>query len=80
MYWVYILYSKKYDRFYTGLTNNLDRRLNEHNSGNVKPTKSYIPWVIIHREQFSTRLKARDREKFIKSGFGREWRKLNIPR
>ncbi len=46
MYFVYILRSEEYDRFYTGQTNNYRRRLTEHNSGKVKATKPYLPYEL----------------------------------
>ncbi len=84
MYYVYILKSEQGNHYYTGLTNNLKRRLFEHNSGYTKSTKAYIPYKIVYKEIFSTRTEARVREKFLKSGVGREFRNKilyeNIPR
>ena len=56
------------------MTNDLERRLMEHNTGHVKPTKAYIPWKIIYGEKCLSREEARAREKFFKSGSGREFR------
>ena len=53
-------------------------RLNSHNNKEVKSTKSYVPWQVVHTEEFSTRLLARDREKYLKSAAGRRWRKNNL--
>jgi putative endonuclease len=82
MYFVYILQSEMKNHFYTGLTKDLTRRLQEHNSGQVKPTKAYAPFRIVHTEEFKTLLEARSREKFFKTGTGRKLRSkiLNIPR
>ena len=84
MYCVYILQSLKDYNFYTGLTKNIERRLREHNTGQVKPTKGHIPFKLIHTEKFETLAKARAREKFLKTGSGRELRDKilgkNIPR
>ena len=74
MYFVYILYSQKHNRFYTGFTNDTDRRLSEHNLGNVKTTKNYKPWIIVYTEQCLNRKEARKCEKYWKSGIGRERR------
>jgi len=60
---------------YVGLTDNVHRRLNEHNSGKNKTTKSYGPFKLIHTESFKTRADARIREKELKSGFGKEFLK-----
>jgi putative endonuclease len=83
MYFVYILQSEVKDHFYTGLTKDLTRRLQEHNSGQVKPTKAFAPFKIVHTEEFETLSEARAREKFFKTGTGRELRNKilsNIPR
>ncbi len=53
------------------MTNNLDRRLLEHNTGKNKSTKAYLPWVKIHTEEFEDRLSARKREKYLKTFRGR---------
>jgi putative endonuclease len=74
MYFVYILKSKKDNRFYTGLTKDIDRRIHEHNSGFVKATKSRIPFVLVYKEKVDTLQKARTKEKWLKSGEGREFR------
>ncbi|UKN01215.1 GIY-YIG nuclease family protein [Paracrocinitomix mangrovi] len=45
-FYVYILYSEKFDKFYIGQTNNLSNRLKRHNEGQVLSTKHYNPWQI----------------------------------
>jgi len=72
MYYVYILKSLKNSRFYTGSTNNLKRRIAEHNSGQSKYTKLTKPFVLLHFEEFKTRSEAIARERFLKTGKGRE--------
>jgi putative endonuclease len=47
MFYTYILYSSKLNKFYVGQTNNLDQRLFFHNNGNSKFTALGIPWVLI---------------------------------
>jgi putative endonuclease len=47
MYYVYILYSESIQRFYCGQTNNLQKRIFRHNSGETKSDKAGIPWVLI---------------------------------
>ncbi|MEO0572511.1 MAG: GIY-YIG nuclease family protein [Bacteroidota bacterium] len=78
MFYVYVLYSSKSDSSYVGMTQNLKRRLGEHNTGKTKSTQRNIPWVIVHQEVFDTRTAARKREKYLKSVAGRRWRKQNI--
>ena len=78
MFHVYILYSQKFNRTYTGQTQNLGARLKEHNSGYNKSTKHYIPWDIIYSEVFDSRDEAILREKFLKSSAGRRYIKKTI--
>jgi putative endonuclease len=58
MYTVYIIYSKSSFKYYTGQTDNLENRLNRHNSGLSLSTKSGKPWELIYQIQFSTRSEA----------------------
>lgn len=74
MYYVYILKSEKDGKCYVGLTSNLKRKLQEHNAKQVKSTKARTPFTLVYNEQFETRTEARKREKFLKSGSGREQR------
>jgi putative endonuclease len=74
MYYVYILQSKKDGQFYTGMTTDLQRRLYEHNGGFVTSTKSRIPFELLHSEIFNSREQACTKEKWLKSGVGREFR------
>ena len=67
MYTVYILYSQKLDRYYTDYTNDLNRRLNEHNRRKGKYTDRGIPWIIIYTEIFQSKEMAKNRENDIKS-------------
>jgi len=76
MFYVYIIKSSKDGKFYTGLTNNWIRRLKEHNFGkiNTPSTLNRGPFKLVHLEECEGRIKARQREKFWKSGIGRELR------
>ncbi len=78
MYFVYVLYSVEYDRQYVGMSDDMDRRLIEHNLGKNQSTKAFKPWVILHTESFDSREAARNREKYLKSAAGRRWRKNNL--
>jgi putative endonuclease len=78
MYIIYILESINTGRLYTGYTENIDVRLQNHNSGKVKSTKAYKPYRIIHTESYNDKTFARKRELFLKSGQGRKWIKENI--
>jgi putative endonuclease len=80
MFTVYVLKSLKNGRLYTGSTNDLERRLVEHNSGKSKYTKSTAPFELLYTEEYPTRIEAYSREMFFKTGKGREILKnlLNI--
>lgn len=72
MYHVYILESEKDKDLYIGLTDDLERRLAEHNSGKNFSTKSRRPFRLIFYETVPTIEEAVIREKFYKSGRGHE--------
>ncbi len=72
-YFVYILHSETFLRLYIGQTNNLHSRFERHNAGMVRFTKPYRPWKILYTESYETRSLAIKREKFLKSGKGREF-------
>ena len=72
MWYVYVLKSQTKERIYTGFTSDLKRRLCEHNTGKVSSTKSLRPLEIIYYEAFRSKKDARNEEKFLKSGYGRE--------
>jgi putative endonuclease len=79
MFIVYVLESEIYKRVYVGMTNDPERRIKEHNSGKTRSTRFYRPWKVLLTESFQTRIEARKREKYLKSGIGREFIK-NWPR
>lgn len=66
MYVVYILKSFKNGRYYVGHTNDIERRLKQHNNGFSVYTKKYIPWSLIYTEEFETRSLAIKRDLEIK--------------
>jgi putative endonuclease len=73
MFFVYVIISEaKGLRFYVGFSQDIQKRLTEHNSGKTKSTKGYKPWKLFYTEQFNTRIEARKREKYWKSGTGKE--------
>lgn len=78
MFYTYVLKSKVDNRLYKGHTSDLENRLKEHNSAKTKSTKGYIPWELIYFEIFDTKEEAMGREKFFKSGIGREFLKKII--
>jgi putative endonuclease len=59
--------------FYVGMTSNVERRVKEHNAGYGRSTQSRGPFEIVYVERCDSRLEARKREKFLKSGVGGEF-------
>jgi len=76
MYYVYVLRSCVNGDLYKGSTENLERRLIQHNEGLVKYTSKFKPWELVYYEEFETRSLAVRRERFFKTGKGRELLKL----
>ena len=72
MYKVYILKSVYYPKIYVGSTNDLERRLREHNSGKSIYTRRYKPWELVYSEDISDLISAKRREKYFKSHSGRK--------
>jgi putative endonuclease len=73
MYYVYVLKSEKDKFFYTGFTDNLERRLEEHNQGMQISTQSRIPFKVIYYECCLNKDDAIAREKYLKSGMGKKY-------
>jgi putative endonuclease len=73
-FFVYILYSNSHNKSYVGFTSNMDERLIFHNNSENKKSYTYDfrPWIVIYTEEFETIEKAMLREKWFKSGVGRE--------
>ena len=71
MNYVYILHSKKDGNFYVGCTNNLNKRVREHNSRMVASTRNRTPLALLHYEAFVNKSDAFFREKWLKTGWGR---------
>ncbi|NCU28895.1 MAG: GIY-YIG nuclease family protein [Candidatus Moranbacteria bacterium] len=67
MFYLYILKSKKDDSLYTGSTNNLQRRLFEHNNGKSTYTKAHRPFELRYYEAYFDENDARKRESSLKS-------------
>ncbi len=79
MYTVYFLISTRNGKVYTGVTSKeIGARLSEHNSSSNQFTKQNKPFEIIYYENYTCKQDAYLREKFYKSGFGRQIRKLII--
>ncbi|MBC6368081.1 GIY-YIG nuclease family protein [Algoriphagus sp. AK58] len=66
MAWVYILYSRKIDKYYVGACTDLDRRLHEHNLGHSKFTSTGVSWELVYKYEFQDLILAKQRELKIK--------------
>jgi len=75
MYFVYVLKSINHNKTYVGYTNNLNRRIEEHNKGRSKFTRTYKPWQLIYKEEYPTISEAMKREKYLKTSAGRNFLK-----
>jgi len=72
MFYVYVLRNPSSGKHYTGHTEYLAQRVQQHNHGVTKSTKNRGEWTLAHQESFATHAEAMKREKFLKSGQGRE--------
>ncbi|MBU4339275.1 GIY-YIG nuclease family protein [Candidatus Parcubacteria bacterium] len=75
MFYVYILKSKKDSKLYIGYTNNLQRRIKEHNEGKVKSTNYRRPLVLVYYEAYKAEEDAKTREEQLKH-FGKAYSQL----
>jgi predicted GIY-YIG superfamily endonuclease len=78
MYYVYILRSKKDQSRYIGITNDLKRRLQEHNSGSAIYSSKKRPYQIIWCCIFVSKNKAYDFERYLKSSSGYAFTKKHL--
>ena len=67
MFYVYIIKNLETGRYYTGYSENLDKRLKEHNLGKTRSLRSGGKFVLVYEEQFESRNEAYRRERQIKS-------------
>lgn len=70
MYKVYISRSSRDNSYYTGMMENLEKRLREHNTGNSKYSGSKAPYNLVWYCAFEDKTKALDFEKYLKHGSG----------
>jgi putative endonuclease len=73
LFYVYIIYSRKLDKYYVGHTEDIAKRLEQHNSGISTFTAKSSDWEIVYQEVFETREGARLREKAIKAKKSRKY-------
>ncbi|MFA5933157.1 MAG: GIY-YIG nuclease family protein [Microgenomates group bacterium] len=80
MYTVYVLKSLTDGRTYVGCTKDLENRIKEHNSGEVKSTKARTPFILWYKEDFVDKYEAFNREQRFKTSWGRrQLRKILEP-
>ncbi len=80
MYYVYVLKSEKSGQWYTGYTDNLRKRVSQHNKKESTWTKRMVPWTLIYYEACLDEGDARAREKYLKSGLGKKYLKKRLTR
>jgi putative endonuclease len=80
MKYVYVIQSLESNRWYTGSTNDLRKRFNQHNEGKSTWTRKRGPWKLIYYEACLNEEDARAREKYLKSGMGKRYLKNRLKR
>ena len=78
MYYTYVLHSKKDGKFYTGFTQDLKLRFDQHNKGKVESTKTRRPFELIYYEACLNRDDATPREKYLKTYHGKAYLKKRL--
>lgn len=69
-YYTYILQSEKNNSLYIGYTSDLRKRVKEHNDGKSQATRPFRPYKLIFYEAFLNKIDAKERETYLKSGWG----------
>ncbi len=78
MHYTYVLQSLVDNKFYTGYTSDLESRLKMHNNGLVKSTKNRRPLKLIYFEACLTQQDALQREKYLKTTYGKRYIKNRL--
>ena len=73
MFYTYIIYSEKRDRYYVGHCENLDKRVEDHNNSRSPYTKTGNPWVLKWQKGFKSRTEAMKEEERIKRKKSRKY-------
>ncbi len=72
MHYVYIIKSESNsNRYYTGYTTNVEKRVSDHNQGKNVSTKRHRPWILKSYVAFPDKQRAIAFEKYLKTGSGR---------
>ena len=80
MYYLYVIYSEKLNKYYIGSTDDIEGRIRRHNQGNQAFTSTGKPWVLVYKEEFNTKTEAIKREFQLKRWKSRERIKSLISR
>jgi putative endonuclease len=80
VYYAYVLKSVDHEYYYKGHCEDLERRLEQHNSGMTASNRPYIPFRIAYYETFDSEKEAITREKYFKSAAGRKYLKGKLAR
>ena len=75
IYYVYAIKSDVDGRIYVGFSLDVEKRLKQHNAGKTTSTKGYRPWKLIYTEEVVGRVATRAKEKYYKSGIGKDFLK-----
>lgn len=78
MFYTYIIKSTKDGKIYVGHTNDLRKRVAQHNSGKVESTRTRAPFKLLYYEACNILIDAIMREKQLKTGFGRAYLKRRL--
>ena len=78
MFYTYVIENSKKNRWYTGSTNNMRKRLKQQNTKQNTWTKTGAPWEVIYYEACKNENDARSREKYLKSGMGKRYLKNRL--
>jgi putative endonuclease len=73
MFYVYVLKSLRDGIRYVGSGEDYQERLRRHNKGDYRFSKGHRPWKLVYTESYQTRVEAVRRERFLKTGHGREF-------
>jgi len=80
MHYVYLLQSTIDGEWYTGCTNDLQKRFNQHNKKRIFSTRDRAPFILIYYEACINQQDAYTREKYLKSGMGKRYMKNRLKR
>jgi putative endonuclease len=78
MYFVYVIQSEVDKKFYTGFSEDVYKRLEQHNAGLVTSTKYRTPFRLVYFEASLNKEDAMHREKYLKTTYGKRYIKTRI--